>query len=277
MITFKEWLNEDIYLDGGKLVAVFDKSSGKRDYGDENKSSRIITNRAELSIQSSLTRGRHVRAPFLYITGDESTELLKKFKAMSNEERAEFIEDAASHIAKQITTSKKADIVLTPKSSSALTEQFAKSLAAKLGVKSVSVGVFEKTVAQLPEDPAELDAYLLKNYIDVAYIKEKVVGQASQEKMIGEVTKMLRSMLKSNNGQISSKGARKEIFKFVKNIMKLNSQLTTSLSGKRVIVVDDILSSGGTMTDMFRICDELGAARVDGITLFARTSKPAKK
>jgi len=60
----------------------------------------------------------------------------------------------------------------------------------------------------------------------------------------------------------------------VTNIMEpdLHGDDEYSLMDKDVMIVDDVLSSGGTMSDLFRAAKELGAKSVFGCTLFARTS-----
>lgn len=276
MITFKQFLAEDIFAKNGELFAALNPSTDRK----PSTSKSISTNLRPLGHQTGLTRGQDVYYAFSYKPSTEeggSTDLLKSFKGsgpftLPQARRDKFIADTAAHMGNQFQKMRmKPDVIVTPQSSSALLKDFATQLADKLGVQAVKIGAFKKASnIKLPEDKAEAMKLIEKKFIDHDYLDEKFSGdEATRAKAVKEICQAIyRSITK--NGHIVSKELPKLYGKFVKGTMEQAEEL--GLTGKTVMVVDDILSSGSTMSDLFRATKELGAEKVYGATIFARTS-----
>lgn len=280
MITFKQFL-EDVFVQGDELLAAVNTSSTKPRASEPD---RISTNLRPLKHMASLTRGVPVYYAFAYKPSDlpgGSTEILKSFKGKGpfkfpEQRRDKFIDDSTDHMAAELKRMKLVpEVVVTPQSSSAVTAEFAANLADRLGVQSQKLGAFKKAAAVDVSGDKELTrAEVLKRHIDTEYFEEKFNGdEESKRTALRDLTSAIIRSIKKN-GYIAAKEIDKRMLKFVKNIMEpdLQGDDEYSLMDKRVMVVDDVLSSGGTMSDLIRGVKDLGASDVFGVTLFARTA-----
>lgn len=284
-LTFKTFLKslaedkiaEDIFVKGDELLAAVNPDNSRK----PSTPTVISTNRRPLGRQSGLTRGLDVFYAFSYKPSEEpggSTDLLKSFKGkgpfkFSEARRQKFLDEATTHMANEFKRlNLNADVIISPQSSSSLLTEFATLLADKLKIEAKKIGAFKKSDAiKLPDDKTKAMELIAKKYVDYKYMDEKFTGdEATRERAVKEIcTAVYRSIKK--HGAIVSKELPKFYAKFVKNIMDIGD-LDDTLDSKTVMVVDDVLSSGSTMSDLFRLCQELGAEKVFGATLFARTS-----
>lgn len=279
MITFKEFiLTEDVFARGDELLAAVNQDSTRR----ASTETQISTNLRPLGHLTYQTHGQDVYYAFSYKPSDKpggSTDLLKSLKGhgpfkLLPERRVRFIDEVSMHIADQFKKMKlKPDVVVTPQSSSSLLTDFANELADRLGVSARKVGAFKKaTITDIPQDYEEALKVIQVKYLDLAYLEQKFKGDEQQlEKIKRELSQKILSSIKKH-GNIAAKSFPKMYGKFIKNIMVHELDDEYSLIDKEVMVVDDILSSGMTMNSLFQAVNDLGAKRVYGCTLFARTS-----
>lgn len=275
MITFKQYLlTEDVFAKGDELLAAVN---------DDTKNSpstpgRINTNRHALGRMASTTRDTPVYYAFSYVPDEKTTAVLTSIKgngpySLTDVRRSKFLNDATQHMAAQFKRMKlQPDIVITPRSSSPFLHDFAERLADAMGVETGFLDAFSKTDVDLPPDPAAALEYIKKHLIDYDYIEKKFVGDKAA--MIDELAKMIRKNIKDNGGKLAAKAIWKPYAKFVKGFMRhnLEGDHEYDLIDKNVMVVDDVLSSGTTFSELFRIAkDELQAAEVWGAALFSRT------
>lgn len=286
MITFKDFIQcgtlyEDIFVKGDELMAAVNTSSTAR---KPSTPTSISTNLRPLGRQAGLTRGQDVYYAFSYKPSEApggSTDLLKSFKGkgpfkLSSSRRSKFIDETTNHMAAEFKKlGMKPDVIVAPQSSSDLLSEFANALADKLGVASKKIGAFKKSEPiELPADKEAALDMIAKKYVDFEYMDEKFKGDDTQrDNAIREISLAVHRSIRKH-GAIVAKELPKFYAKFVKNIVAsaLEGDDEYSLMDKEVMVVDDVLSSGSTMSDLFRACKDLGAAKVYGATLFARTS-----
>ncbi len=269
-------LLEDVFVKGDELLAAVNDDTRAR----ASTKDRIATNKKPLGKITSMTRGEPVYYAFSYLNSDESTKILKSLKgsgpyALPATRRETFLDDATSHIANQLRKQKiTADIIVSPKSSSSFLRDFATSLAKKLNVSFVKLDKFSKIeVIDLPADKAQALELIKKKFIDYKYMKAKFKGDF--DKGVDEIAKSVYYNLKKHDGHLDAKAIFKQYGKFIKGFLKhdLVDNEEYDLLDKTVMVVDDVLSSGTTMTELFRIIkDDLAAKNVIGVTLFSRTS-----
>ena len=278
--TLKEYLLlEDVFAKNGELFAAVNPDTRPK----ASTETTISTNLRQLGHSSSLTGGDTVFYAFTYKPSDTSTELLKSIKGkgpfqMSDQRLGKFLDDTTSHMAaefKKIGVTP--GVIVTPQSSSTLTAEFAEMLADKMNVAARKIGAFKKAKAiELSDDKEEAYKQIMAKYLDADAIAAKFAGDPAQ--MEREVAQAIYRSIK-RNGHIVAKELNKMYLKFVKGFVDsdLHGDDEYSLMDKDVMVVDDVLSSGGTMTDLFRVSRSLGAASVVGACLFARTAQSKAK
>jgi hypothetical protein len=272
-------VTEDVFAKGDELLAAVNNDTNPR----ASEPKRISTNRRPLGAQSSTTRGNPVFYAFSYKPSEEpggSTELLKSFKGKGpfkfpEARREKFIADTTAHMAAELKKMKRVpDVIATPQSTSTAAAEFAEALATRLGVEAKKIGAFKKTPGIDVADKNLAREAIMKHHIDMEYFNEKFTGvEESRRTTLRDLTSAIIRSIK-RHGYIVAKEINKPHLKFVKNIMQadLHGDDEYSLIDKDVMIVDDVLSSGGTMSDLFRAAKELGAKSVFGCTLFARTS-----
>jgi hypothetical protein len=269
-------LHEDIYVKGKELFVNVSPDSDRRG----STKDMIVANHKPIGKVSSYTRDVPVYYAFSYIPGEDSTDMLKSLKGkgpytVPEVRRTHFLDDSSSHMAAQLRKLRVSpDVIVAPNSSSPLLADFAQRLADKLDVPMTYIGAFDKVEDfELPEDRKEALAFVKRHFIDYDYLRSKIEGDTS--KIEDDIAKNVLSNIKKHGGRIEAKHIFKQFGKFVKGFMahKLKGDDEYELLDKNVLVLDDVLSSGTTMTELFRIAkDELGAASVMGAALFARTS-----
>lgn len=282
MLTFKDYLQaeqlfEDVFVKGDELLAAVNDAKTRK----PSTSTSISTNKHHIGHQTGLTRGLDVYYAFSYKSSDTTTDILTSFKGkgpfkFSTQRRSTFINDSAAFLADEFKKMRKQpEVIVTPQSSSTVVVELANALADKLGVHARKIGAFKKSEKiELPDDKVKALDLIQSKYIDLDYMMDKFKGDDAQlERAMKEIGQAVFRSIKKH-GYIAAKELPKFYGKFVKNIVDsaLEGDDEYSLMDKDVMVVDDVLSSGATMSDVFRACKDLGAKNVWGVTLFGRTS-----
>lgn len=269
MITFKQFLKDDVFADKGELKMAVNTATQPR----ASEPNRINTN-VPHRLRATTTGGAPVFYAFSYV--GHSTEILNSIKGkgpytVDDVRRHTFLEETAEYVASNLKRAKlEPDVLTAPKSSSGLLHEFAQILADKLGVKNVHLAAYHKKEHKLPADKALALEYIKKHFIDHAMLDVKYHDDETREDFEDQIAKGLYSKLK-DGGVLDAKKVYKPHAKFVKGYYDLGD-LDDTLDGKNVLVVDDIQSTGSTMSDVFRIARDLGAAKVYGAVIFNRTT-----
>jgi len=95
---------------------------------------------------------------------------------------------------------------------------------------------------------------------------------AENPKAVEQLKQTLKHHLES--GELEMKKLYKPYLKFIKNFIQLKnvSETLEQVNGKRVLIVDDVLSTGTTIREMIRQVTELEPAQVSTLTIFKRTN-----
>jgi phosphoribosylpyrophosphate synthetase len=154
------------------------------------------------------------------------------------------------------------DVLVYPKSGSPFLKQYIDS------------------IRNLDPDLKIIDNAFLKKQLDGTEIEPLInTSHPDWEKFASEnpkeVVKLKRSIATNiHNGVIELKKLYKPYVKFIKNFIEMRDayELLDSVLGKKVIVIDDILSSGATMAEMVRQLEELEPSEIYGLTVFKHTT-----
>lgn len=160
--------------------------------------------------------------------------------------------------AKPVVDVVKPETVIYPRSSSPLVKIFVDALADKYQLTSYEG--FTKRA---------LDKLKGRDLIDTSSPEWEKFSQEFP-KDARELEQALDRQVKT--GQLELKKLYKPFVRFVRNFMEPTdvSKLIDALVGKRVLVVDDVLSSGSTIRDMLRQASELEPKELAGLTIFKR-------
>lgn len=225
----------------------------------------------------SKTLGKRVFYAYSYQSSSDITDILNSFKGngplrLNRIKQDLFIDKTAKYMAEHLKTLG-FDVIAAPNSSSHVVKLFAYKLGKYLGVE-VIYDSLNKLKVSIPDDKEAALKFIRDNFIDHSKIASEYKGdQAQKEKMIRELSMEIRRQF-TKNGEIKAKNLHKQTAKFVYKFMKPSAHSEYKYLYKNVLVVDDSLSSGGTMKEMLRIImNELGASEVSGAVLFSQRSK----
>ena len=204
-----------------------------------------------------------------YISNDETTRILKSLKGKgpyeTNDKQVEFLLNQAvsSSACKLIIKNVDPEVIIYPSSSSSLVKRFVEALKSKCpGCKVVDEAFVKKALKAGDEE-----AMINYDHPDWEKFAKDHPDKAS------ELKKSLARQIK--DGELELKRLYKPYVKFIKNFIELKNASNTldQIIGKRILVVDDVLSSGATMLEMFRQLKEFEPETIAGLTIFKRTSE----
>lgn len=233
-----------------------------------------------LRMTASKTRGVPIYYAYNYLHSDEVTELLKALKGkgslkVEDRQLERFFKDTVEYLTTGLKQRKiTPDLVVCPASSSTLTREFAMKLASALNTKVVTDAFLKQKAFQLPEDKAEALKVIADKFIDHDLIAAKYHG-ADVDKFVNRVALSVYSSLKKY-GTLELKGVDKQTAKFIKGFMDKEVDVEYEIMDKEVLVVDDVLSSGSTMSEICRLVkDDCMAKAVNGVVIFNMTTGKA--
>lgn len=202
-----------------------------------------------------------------YVSSEETTKLLTSLKGKGpytvNQKILDQLMTGVVGASKKILEHLDPDVIIYPKSSSDLTKTFAEKLKAAYPKIQVVDEGFVKKMLKAGDEEAMINTshpdwkkFVEEHPKDAANLKKSLATQIA-------------------NGNLELKKLYKPYVKFIKNFVELKDAYATleQVLGKRVLVVDDILSSGTTMLEMFRQLKEFEPEMVAGLTIFKRTTE----
>jgi len=271
-------LVEDIYLspDSKRVVVATSNSKVQRASGDDF----ISTAKPKLPHRSSSTTrtgGVVVYSAYLYHPSKIVTEILSSIKGKGPYEVIDnsvnhFIDETAAWMGPILQSRINPTLVVFPRSSSGLTKRFAASLTKHFKNAEMIEDAFVKNVINITGDEQK-DRAMVGSLIDIDHPKFETLSKET----VDELEKRLLSLLKrEGSGIVPIKKIYKPLAQFIKGFIKAEN-IKENLKGARVLVVDDIQSSGTTMREMVQIAEARGAETINGATIFRQTSKASEK
>ena len=273
-------LFEDIYrslsVPGNVHVAV-NKHETKHRSGDLESISTATP--MPLRMTTSKSRGVPVYYAYNYQHSAEVTELLKALKGKSSmklddKQLEHFFNDTADYLTRGLKQHKiKPDIIVCPMSSGTLVKEFAIRLGKAMGGIRVVTDAFLKQKAfKLEGDRTKGIEQCRDKFVDHDFIAIKYHGAEAEEFATKVATTIYQSIKK--HGSLELKDVYKLYGKFVKGFMDKQPNVEYEIMDKEVLIVDDVLSSGSTMSEMSRLVrDECLARTINGVVIFNMTSK----
>jgi hypothetical protein len=277
-------LFEDIFrsLSNPGLLSLSVNTHEKKHRSSDRESITTATP-LPLRMTASKTRGAPVYYAYNYLHSDEVTELLKAIKGkgtlkVDDRQLNRFFDDTVAYMVTGLKQRKiKPDVVVCPASSAPITKEFAMRLAHGMhDVKIVTDAFLKQKAFKLPEDKAAALKVIADKFVDRDLVQAKYHGD-DVEKFVNRIALSVYSSIKKY-GTLELKGIDKQVGKFIKGFMDKGLDVEYELMDKEVLVVDDVLSSGSTMSEMMRLVkDECLAKTVNGAVIFNMTTAPASK
>jgi hypothetical protein len=154
-----------------------------------------------------------------------------------------FITRASILLVRFLKKNENIDTILVIKSSSDLNVKFSNEIRKRLGyAKFIPDSIFKGDVKNI-----------------------KIIGNPT-EKQIIQINNLLKKFKASN--KFISKKIHKSLRSKFSNYMQIQSNLSSDLTGKSILVVDDILTTRSTFIDTFRQLSIYNPKKMIGITLF---------
>ena len=260
MTTFKQLILEEISINGDNLQITM------QHYKSASTKDAISTYfRTQPYITTIKGCDADVYSLLNYVSSSSMTDILKSIKGNGpfevNPKQFEHfmrqVKDAASKVVKRSNP----DIIIYPKSMSPFLKKFVAEVKASAPNAEVLDDAFVKKT---------LDAEDVEPLINTSHPDWKKFAEEHPE----EVKKLKRSLQTNiKKGELELKKLYKPYVKFIKNFVELRQAYETleKVMGKSVLVVDDILSSGSTMSEMIRQLSEFEPSKIVGLTVFKHT------
>lgn len=265
MTTFKQFLQdhleEDISIDGNNLRITtqhYKAASTKESISTYLRTLPYVTHTKGMDAD--------VYSMLSYVSSDMSSDILKSLKSGSpfgvNEKQLDAlmkqVKDSVGVLIKKL----KPDIIIYPKSSSKLLSRFVNDISSTYPSAKVLPEAFIKRA---------LSAEDIEPLINTEHPAWKKFSEENP-KSVHELKMSLKRQIK--NGELELKKLFKPHLKFIRNFIELKDayNILDEIIGKKVLVMDDILSSGSTMNEMIRQLRELEVAQISGLTLFKLTT-----
>lgn len=272
-------LFEDIFRKTGDMLSVSVNLHQTKRRASDRESIATVTP-LPLRMTASKTRGVPVYYAYNYLSSEEVTEILKAMKGkgslkVDDRQLENFYRDTVTYLVKGLKQRKLVpDIVVCPASSATMVKEFAIRLAKELGNVKVVTDAFLKSKAfKLDDDRAKAIEDIKGKFIDHDLIAAKYHG-ADAEKFTTQVATSVYQSIKKH-GNLELKDVYKQFGKFVKGFMDKQPNVEYEVMDKNVLVVDDVLSSGATMSEICRLVkDECLAKEVNGVVIFNMTTAP---
>lgn len=227
----------------------------------------ISTSFKRIPYKTSIKGSEPIYSILNYISSEQTTNMLTSLKGKGPYTvNARILDELMTGVvgaSKKIIEHLDPQIILYPKSSSDLVKKFVDKLKATYKKIEIVDEAFVKKVLQAGDEEA---------LINTQHPDWKKFASENPD-AVDELKKSLKRHIKDGNLEI--KKLYKPYVKFIKNFVELKDASATldHVLGKRVLVVDDILSSGTTILEMFRQLREFEPESLSGLTIFKRTSE----
>lgn len=253
-MRFKDFLAETILVKDGNTII--------RQSSERTNTPNEISTVVKWPLYTSKKGDLEVFSALNYKHSDANTEMLKALKGQGSayplarpQDRADLLNDAAKGIAKKLTMDGVETIVVASSTGSLV-----KDLAAKLEALLPKVKFVHGAISK-HKFPETFD---FSKLIDTSNPAWEKLNAASQKSLVQALKRSARE-----TGHISMKDIYKQHGKFVKDFLKVED-IIDDVTGKKVAVLDDVLSSGSTMLELARRVRDLEPTSVVGITMFKR-------
>jgi hypothetical protein len=164
---------------------------------------------------------------------------------VSNFDYRQFLSRTVQYVYSKKLKSLGIDIMITPQSGSPLAQNFAAMVGAKV-----------PNTISLPQSIYKADVSKIK------------LADNVPERYRVSLERVIRNVQTGKTKSFQLKKIPGPQRKFIYDFLEINPNIANKIEGKNILVVDDILTSGATLAETFRILELLDAKNIYGLTLF---------
>lgn len=273
--TFKQYLNERIYVDTtSKQIKITYPTFKDSEIDKEHEIDNYL--------KSGLYKAKDVKdksvrifSLYLFDTNPVTVEIVKSLKGkgdyfIDEKTYVAFLKKSATRIREFIKASGY-DTIIYPRSSSPLVDNLVSELRAQINTNSITflTDTFLKKKIKDVSDAADkvtaIDVTELFDFDNPAFDKLSADSLISLEK---NLVKIINDNIKAGEGAtVSLKRIFKRDAKLITNFLELAPDVT-SFKGKNVLIIDDVLASGTTFSEMIKLVKQTEPNNISGLTLF---------
>jgi hypothetical protein len=271
-LTFKNFLNslitETLEVKNNKIIYIKQKQKYSSEVG-------IISTYNRAKDEVLVNAGQDVKfksvySLYNYKSGEETLNILTSLKGsgpyeMDDSQYQRFLDDSVEYAAK-ILSFEKTDFVVYPVSTSKLIKDFILALEKKLPeIVFLHDMIIKK---QLKDIDAHAEEMLDKDYYGYAKLDD-----AKKMLTIKAIIRNVRKNEESGKGSILTLkdiGFKRDSH-VIHKFMEIVNEDILAIDGKNVLIIDDLLGSGTSFSEMIRVVSEFTPTQVTGLTLFKRS------
>lgn len=251
---------EDIHVDKNHLSIAFSR------HKDASSTDHISTYFRRNPYKFSPNGMETVYSILNYIHSEETTHILTSLKGKGpysyDDRQITHLLNGIVGACKKLMIDLDPEVILYPKSSSPLLKRFVELLHKAYPKVKIADEAFVKSIIKAGDE----DALINTKHPDWQKFSD------NHPEAVTELKKSIKRIIK--DGTLDLKHFYKRHAKFLKNFIEMKNASNTldQVIEKRILVIDDVLSSGATMHEMFRQLREFEPESISGLTIFKRTS-----
>jgi orotate phosphoribosyltransferase-like protein len=276
MTSFREFLGEKIYVVNDEIKISY--ATFKDDINKETEIDNYTRPAGLYKAKDLKSDDTIIFSLYLFDTYPETMEIIKSLKksgkySISEKTYDTFLKSAAERAAKHIKQLD-VDVIVYPKSSSNLVVDFIERLQKHLPKITFESDVFVKKKIKNIENAADKVTRVdVSDLIDVYAPHFEKLSDKSVAELERALVKVVNDNIKSGEDAVLTlKRIYKHHAKFFINFLEISKEIGETITEKNVLVMDDVLASGITTSEMIRMLEEIGPKKVTGLTLFKSNS-----
>lgn len=172
-------------------------------------------------------------------------------RSISSAELDDMLDLAAMYMKKKISKISKPDLIIKAPSKYSLVDRWQNSLSSYFG-----------------EVPVLLDAFIKKYAADVKIDVDRV-RDSQKQKIASEIQASLDRM-KRNDDPFSMSGIFNRYRQYVYDFMYFDEELSSRITGKKIMILDEFMTTGSTTKEMARLLQPLNPSAVYGAVLMSQ-------
>lgn len=270
--SFKKYLQqlflETLEVKNGKVVYIKQSKNYASEPGlistyERAKDSMLTTSGQDV-------RNKKIFSLYNYKSDSASNDIILSLKnqgpyEIDTEVYNKFLHDSATY-AKKIMAYQQIDFVIYPVSSSKFLKDFVSLIENETHITFIKDAIIKKQIKNVEEYAEEM--------IDKDYYGYAKLTDAKKKSIIKSIINNVKKNEASGKGSIITlkNVASKRDSHYISKFMEIANDDILEVENKNVMIIDDLIGSGTSFSDMIRVVDEFAPSEIFGLTIFKRAN-----